>query len=47
MQEVKEQYTELLKQSIERFFDVGELFLHASIIDYLNTEFDPDYQTNL
>jgi len=47
MQEVKEQYTELMKQSIERFPDVGEFFLHASIIDWLNKEFDPDYKTDL
>ena len=46
MDEVKEQYDELLKQSKERFPDVGEFFLHASIIDWLNKEFDPDYQSN-
>ena len=47
MQEVKEQFTELLKQSIERFPDTAEFILHTSIMDYLNKEFDPDYQTNL
>ena len=44
MDEVKEQYAELLKQSIERYPDVGEFFLHASIIDWLNKEFDTDYK---
>jgi hypothetical protein len=43
-EEVKEQYTELMKQSIERFPGVGEFFLHAAIIDWLNKEFDPDYK---
>ena len=45
MDEVKEQYTELLKQSKEIYPDVAEFFLHASILDFLNKEFDPDYKT--
>jgi hypothetical protein len=44
MEEVKEQYTELMKQSIERFPGVGEFILHTSIIDWLNKEFDPEYK---
>ena len=44
IEEVKEQYTELMKQSIERFPGVGEFILHAAIIDWLNKEFDPDYK---
>ena len=47
MDDVKEQYEELMKQSKERFPDTAEFFLHASIIDWLNKEFDPDYQTDL
>ena len=45
MEEVKRQYDELMLQSIERFPGTGEFFFHASIIDYLNKEFDPDYKT--
>ena len=44
MDEVKEQYNELMKQSIEIFPGVGEYIFHASIIDWLNKEFDPDYK---
>ena len=44
MDEVKEQYNELMKQSIEIFPGVGEYISHASIIDWLNKEFDPDYK---
>ena len=43
-EEVKEQYTELMKQSIERFPEVGEFILHAAIMGWLNKEFDPDYK---
>ena len=44
MEEVKEQYTELMKQSKERFPDVGEFILNTFIIDWLNKEFDPEYK---
>ena len=42
MEKVKEQFTELMKQSKKRFPNIGEFILHASIIDWLNKEFDPD-----
>jgi len=44
IEEVKEQYNELMIQSIERFPGVGEFILHAAIIDWLNKEFDPEYE---
>ena len=42
-EEVKRQYDELMLQSKEIYPGTGEFFFHISIIDYLNKEFDPDY----
>ena len=42
--EVKRQYDELMLQSKEIYPGTGDLFLHISIIDWLNKEFDPDYK---
>ena len=43
--EVKRQYEELMLQSKEIYPGTGDFFLHISIIDWLNKEFDPDYKT--
>ena len=45
--EVKEQYTELMKQSIGLVPDTSEYILHTAIIGWLNKEFNPQFETDL
>jgi hypothetical protein len=47
LEEVKSQYEELMNQSRERFPDIAEFMLHTACIDWLNKEFNPDYETDL
>jgi hypothetical protein len=47
LEEVKSQYEELMKQSREQFPDIAEFMLHTACIDWLNKQFDSDYETDL
>lgn len=46
-EEVKEQYTELMKQSINVFPGTSEYILHSAVIGWLNKEFNPDFEEDL
>jgi len=46
MAEVKEQYAELMKQSINLFPGTSEYILHSAVIGWLNKEFNPNFETD-
>ena len=47
IEEVTNQYNELMKMGREQNPETPEFYLHTATIDWLNKQFNPDYETDI